>query len=690
MKKNKKGQDDIEILDFETDETSSIEDVEIEEKDNIFVKIKDKWLSLNSRSRTIIIVVSVVVILAIISLILFFVMNKKDTSNKKKQVIVAKDNYRYEDGVLYFVVNHKDIGSYTCKNKDKNLCYVAFETNDDEFDETNYTDQEPVRSKIIKNKYVFIYDNAKKNQEKVILYDIKKQKDIATYKSIKTYDLNEDNLVFIKDKDDKYGLIKFSANNMKTRIDFDYDYLGVITEDKSSDEQKIVAELDHGSFLIDYNGEKLTKTFNGAIKNYNANYVKTKDATKKYSLFNYEGEKKDEDLNYIDLLDNYYIAVDSENKIKVYDYDKTKFNEEGIVLYNNDYVKEIDEDNDAKYAYTYSLENSNLVIHVNNDGKDEVTTINLFEGLASKNYKYINYFNGSIYFYSDEEKTNLINSYKCNNKNNITSADAKLETCTIASDTNEDNDDTNNIAQPASIIPIYNNRYVFIKDKDIVNLVDLVDEKVMGTYAAVNSYSDATKTDYYIENTDNKYIFARNKAGKYGLLKLSGNTIVSQYNFEYERLQKLGNGILAFKDGKSYILDFNGNKVTADYAGLIRNYTDKYVKVLSDNKYYVYDYKGQLVFEDGYKYVELYDGYVGLVDDSNKLSVNDYEGNLLINSILKLSSTTYYKPKEGYVVAFAMRKDGEKLIITCATSQDTKVGNAKDFIYNLTTREKVN
>lgn len=689
MAKNKKGKEEIEILDLDMEDNNTVKNNYTEKKENIFNRLKENWLELSKKQKTIIIIVAVLVLLAIISIILYIILNKDNNSDNKKQVIVATDNYRYEDGVLYFVVNNKDIGSYECQNKDKNLCYVAYETNDDEFDETIYTDQEPLRSKIIKNKYVFIYDNPKKNQENIILYDIKKQKNIDTYKTIKTYDLSEDNLVFIKNKDDQYGLVKFTANNMTTRIDFAYDYLGVITEDKNSDEQKIVAELDKGSFLLDYNGEKLTKTFNGSIKNYNGNYVKTKDATKKYSLYTYEGERKDEDLNYIDLLDNYYLAIDSENKLKVYDYDKTKFIEEGITLYNTDYVKKIDKNNNAEYAYSYSLESNNLLIHVNNDGKDEVTTINLFEGLASKNYKYINYFNGSLYFYADEQKTTLINSYKCNNKNNITAADAKLEICNIASDTNEDDNDTNLIVQPASIIPIYNNRYVFIKDKDIVNLIDLVDEKVIGTYSSVNTYSDNTKTEYYIENNDSKYIFAKNKNGKYGLLKMNSSSVISQYNFEYDKLEKLNDFILAYKDGKSFILDYNGNRRTAEYNGLIRNFNDKYVKVMLDSKYYIYDYEGNLTFEDGYKYVELYDDYVGLVDDSNKLSVNDYKGNMLINSILKLSSTTYYKPKDGYAIAFAMRKDGNRLIITCATSQNTKTSDTKDFIYDLTTKEKV-
>ena len=146
---------------------------------------------------------------------------------------------------------------------------------------------------------------------------------------------------------------------------------------------------------------------------------------------------------------------------------------------------------------------------------------------------------------------------------------------------------------------------------------------------------------------------------------------------------------MAYKDQKSYLLDYNTNKVTAEFDGLIRNYNGKYVKVLKDDRYYIYDFEGNLIFEDGYKYVELYDGFVALVDDSNKLSVNDYKGNLLINTILKLSSTTYYNAKDGYAKAFSITKENNNLIITCATSQNTKIEDTKVYTFDLTTKEKV-
>ncbi len=691
MTKNNKGKEEIEVLDLEPIQQP---EKKFKEKTSLWQKIKDNWYYLSTKQKTIIIIAAVTVLIAILSTILYLVLTKDNNKTVKKEVVIAKDNYRYEDGILYFVVNNKDIGSYKCKNKDEDLCYVAYENNDDSFDTEvikKANSNNKLRSKIIANKYVFVYDNENKKGDNIILYDIKNQKDLDIYKSIKTYN-HLNNMVFALNQDDKYGVLNLEKSK-EAVIDFDYDYLGVIED--NNDNEKIVATEKGGSYLLDENGKKLTSTLVGDIKNYTDKYVKTVDATNKYTIFDYQGNKIEEGLNYVDLLDNYYLTVDNENKLKIMDYEKTKYLEDGIPLYNTDYVPIITKDKNNKetskdYAYTYSLDGTNLTITVNNNGKEEVSNINLLEGLVSKNLPFISYYNGTLYFYSDEAKTTLINSYICNNKNDIKDPNGTLETCKLAFDTNEADNETEEKITPAKIVPIYNNRYVFISDGNIINLVDLVDEKVMGSYNSIDTSSDATQEKPYNLSTKEQFIIAKNRSNKYGLLKLNESSVISVYNFEYDKLEKLHQNILATKGNKTFLLDYNGNKITFEFDGKIRDFNGERVKVLKDKKYYVYDYAGNLIFEDSYKYVDLQDDYVGLVDDANHLSVTDYDGNMLIKAILKLSSTTYYHPKDGYVKAFSMRKENNKLIITCATSQDTKVEKAKDFIYDLNTKERVN
>lgn len=693
MAKNKKGnEEELEILDLDTEEQNDFQ--EYEEKEGFFRRLKNKWDNLGTKQKSIIIVVTVVILIAIISTILYFVLTKEDKKDQKS-VIIIKDNYRYQDGTLYFLNNRKEIGSYKCKNKDEDLCYVAYEENDDSFDEPiiKKAKEEKVRSKIYQNKYVFVYDNEKETDGNIILYDIKNNKQLDAYQKIKTY-ANFDDAVFALDLEDKYGILDLSSKSKKNIVDFDYDYLGIMAKEQDSKKDIIVASEKSGNYLLDFDGKKLTKTLPGTIKDYNAKYVKTTDASNKYILYDYEGNKIDEDLNYLDLLDDYYLKVDNENKLLIAGYDKTKYLEEGLPLYNTNYVPIITQDKKGKettkeYAYTYTLADNKITFKINNEGKEEETTINLLDGLVSKNLKYINYFNGTLYFYSDEEKNTLINSYICNNKNDLKDANGTLETCKIAGDTNEDDNETNQKITPATYTPLFNNRYIFIQDGNMINLVDLTDEKVLGTYSLINTYGDATQTNPYLLTTQEQFVFAKNKNNKYGLIKINESSVSSVYGFEYDKLEKLNQNILAKKDGKTYLLDYNGNKITYDFPGQIRNYLNERIKVLADKKYYVYDFGGNLVFEDGYKYVELYSDFVGLVDDANHLTVMDYDGNRLINEVLKLSSSVYYNAQDGYVPAFTMRKENNKLIITAATSENTKKEKAKDFTYDLTTKKRI-
>ena len=689
MKKSKEETLDVEILDLDVLEK------EIEPKDGFFTKIKNGWDSLSKKQKVLIIVVSVLVILLVAGVIIYLNIDKKEEKKviKKKQVVLKEDNYRYEDGTLYFVVNDKDVGSYECKNKDKNLCYVAYLNNDDDFDQTKYEnvngEETKIRSEIINKRYAFVYDNKEEEKNDIYLYDIKKEKDIGTYKLVKTYNIAKENIVFLLDEDNKYGMLDLSSD-VKEIIPFNYDYLGIITENTNTN--VIVASENNGYYLVDFEGKKVSKVLNGAIKNYNSNYIKTKDATNKYILYDYNGTKIIDNLLYIDLLDEYYLAVNEENKLNVFGYDNMKYTEDGVQLYNNDYVKLVSKNElneESRFAYNYNLQDKMLTINVNNNGKEESTTINLMEGLKNQSLKYINYFNRVLYFYSDEAKTTLINSYRCNNANTITKEDSPLDKCFLASDTNEADNETSEVLQSASIVPVFNNRFVFIKDGDYINLVDLVSEKVIGAYLTINTYSDISLTEPYIKNTSELYIIAKNKNKKYGLLKLTDSSITSIYNFEYDRLEKLKDYILAKKDNQYYLLDYHGNRVTKEFNAPIRNYNDKYLKILNKNKYYVYDFSGNLIFEDGYKYVELYDKMVGLVDDANHLSVVDYDSNMLISEILKLSSTTYFNAKEGYVPAFTMKVKDNILTITAATSQDTKKENSRDFVYDLTTKRRV-
>jgi hypothetical protein len=66
---------------------------------------------------------------------------------------------------------------------------------------------------------------------------------------------------------------------------------------------------------------------------------------------------------------------------------------------------------------------------------------------------------GTLYFYSDLEKTDLIGTYKCENKNSVVSLESGFSNCMIAKDSNL----INNV-EVLGYIPIINENYAFIKD----------------------------------------------------------------------------------------------------------------------------------------------------------------------------------------------------------------------------------
>ena len=193
---------------------------------------KEKKPSKMDKKKIIIIISIVLVILIIAGVLLYFLVFNKDNNQDKPKdpvVVLEKDNYKYVDGKLIFIdKDKKELGGYTCENKSENLCYVANFSNEDDFDSFKrvYENGLPInnRTDIILDNYVFIYDNMKKENGDVILYDINKEKVLDTYNLVK--EVKDNNIIF--KKDNKYGLIEITDKEVKERIKNSYDYKIVI------------------------------------------------------------------------------------------------------------------------------------------------------------------------------------------------------------------------------------------------------------------------------------------------------------------------------------------------------------------------------------------------------------------------------------------------------------------------------
>lgn len=179
------------------------ENDEITEEDGILGKLIVKWKSLTKKKKILFGVGAVVVLLLVIILIIFLILkltdNVKEDGAEVEQPVdvipVVVDNFYYKEGTLYFLDdNENEIGSYECKNKDEQLCYVETNEYQDSFDVAKLVDSvgatKSQRMEIYDDNYVFVYDNSSETGTEVILYSIKENKEINKYLDVKAFDDN--------------------------------------------------------------------------------------------------------------------------------------------------------------------------------------------------------------------------------------------------------------------------------------------------------------------------------------------------------------------------------------------------------------------------------------------------------------------------------------------------------------------
>ncbi len=608
------------------------------EKKNIFKRIKDKWKKLTKKRKILIVVLSVLLLLFLSLLFYVFVI-----VDKQQMIVVEKDNFIYENGTLKLLdENQREIGIYECENKDPKLCYVAFEDTDDDFDveKTEYEDGKllKLRSKIYDNKYVFIYDNVKENADKLQLYNIKNKKIEDDYFGVKSYIIDEENYLVLRNKDKKSAFYKIEKD-LEEIIEFEYDYLGII---ENKEDKIIIAQKDKEWMLIDFDNEELSSKFEEEIKNYNEQYIVLKNSNK-YRVVEYMSVEVFNDLDYVELEDEIALVV-QKNKLNIVDYSNNQLIYEMIELDNSDYVKTIviDDKNKivkTKQSFSYEIDKNKITVIIYKDKLEDVKVFNLLEGKNNLKLNYYSYFDGKLYLYSDAKKTREIGEYTCTNENIITNNTSDLSNCYIATDTS-----TN------MTIPMFYNRFIFIYDApqgasktDIkVNLYDLRTSKILGNY--INVLSDNGSKEFKNIDEDH-YVIATNKHNKQGLLKIVTGKVTKAVDFDYDELNKINNINLKGKKDNKYVIVSNTGVEDADA------FVGNYYRVKNDKgKYEIYNIDNKRVVNKTYSfaYAELYEKYVVVVTDANRLLVYDYNGNSLFKveeDPIILSSPTEFKLK---------------------------------------------
>ena len=649
-----------EQLEEENDEENITQEEVIEtqedKKVSKFKAFKNWFGNLSKKNKILVILIPIIILLLVLGIILVIVLSKdeeeiKEEKPQEEEVVVVKDNYIYKDGILSLLNSNGDeIGTYECKNKEEKLCYVAYYSNEDSFDTEKYLYEDNsevlIRSSIFNDNYVFIFDN-KSEEGFIILYDLKNKKEINKVRLVKEVNYEDKKYAIVQNDDGLYGLYEFD-DDAKLVIDFEYDYMGYINGNKY-----LVVKKDNLGSLIDFSNKEVAKGIEGDIKDYNDNYIVTYEL-KSYKIVNLKNEYVvDGTDDFIKLYDNYYAYV-KDGELYYKDYEGNKLYEEGIELILDDYVGTKIFNEEGKkvkdiYSFVGSFNGNNLLVDIyNEDNEGTNYIIDTRDSKVSKDLKFYSYYGNKLYFYEDEEKTILIGSYECTNKNDMSKN--SLSTCNVATDTVYE-DNYNYYGSRNAMIPIINNRFVFVYDSPTlsndsnkkINLYNLVTGKILSTYRSVNTHT-ATNNGVLSHITSANYeVMAQNTSGKYGMISINLTSANGVYDFKYDYMEKLEKGI-SVKSGSEWSIIYNKDLIVGSYPGRVMNVVNNYVVVKKDNKVYLYNANGNVVVDRAFDYIAIGDKYFGGVD-SNKVYVYDLNGLIVNSDGFEINSTDYLTSK---------------------------------------------
>ena len=614
-------------------------------KFKLFSNIAAWWLGLSLIKR----ILSILLPLILIALILVLVIFKKDDKKPKakgEDVVFEADNYRYKNGTLIFLgENNKELGKYTCNNKDEKKCYVAYLSNEDNFTGTIYQNEAgeklKFRSKIINEDYVFVVDNKKGSEDSIILYSIKSKSNVDEYKLVKQVNSNK-NVVVLKDKDDKYGVLDLSDTTPKTLINFVYSYAGIVDNEMGS--KYIVLGKSDKYYVADYTEKLLSGGLNNKIVEYNDNFIVTKDSDNKYKIFNYDGKDlKDGSFLFIKLIDVYY-AVLYDNGLYVFDKDGLKYNESPIPLSSTNYNKtNVYDANNQLISSDIAFELAAEDDYVSITRGKAIDALSIKEAQANKIHPIFSYYNGILYFYKDTTKTSILGKYTCKNKN----TPGQFDHCTLAASTSFSKNDMTS-GSKTGVINLINNRYVFVRDTlstGGVYLYDLNLSKKLGPYNDVEAIDLVSDNETY-KNINGAYVIAKNNKNMFGLLRINNSSVDVALGFDYSEMEKEGDYFLVKKSNGKYSLYNNSiNEVAKDIDSKIVAYNDNYITTKSSQGYNIYKHDGTKIDDKTYSYIKLESNYyIGIA--SNNLGLYKYNNpgvNLLkVNIPIKSADGTKY------------------------------------------------
>ncbi len=240
------------------------------------------------------------------------------------------------------------------------------------------------------------------------------------------------------------------------------------------------------------------------------------------------------------------------------------------------------------------------------------------------------YADGKLNFYNS--KNELLGQYTC-----------KVAPCSYAKNFIDDSNYSIDYLQTTeSESQIYNNRYVFISDNNLVYLYDIVDAKIVGTYKNIKNYNNMLGQNYMI---------VQSLENKWGVISIEQEiTTVIKIDYDFVGLAnildesgQLSSSYFIVKENNQWAIIDNEGDLMSNYLSYdIVSYNDLVISVKSGDTYYLYDYNGKRVVNElGFNYISFLNNYINIVDKNNNLYVYDYLNAQMISEMFTLNTTDY-------------------------------------------------
>lgn len=206
-------------------------------------------------------IIIIVLLVIFIPLTIIGFLNNKEVEENPSHLLYYEDK-------IWFYKEDRLLGTYSCKVPS---CTLASTNSEDDnlYGVNIYTSDDVNQVKV--NNFALIRD-----ENKIILYNVKTNTVIAKYNSLKNYNNMLDYCAILENDSNKWGVLSYKED-ISSVIPFEYDYIGVTNkvEDTYLNTNYYVVKKDNNWFIVDNTNNEISDYFNEVIMDYSVtdNYL---------------------------------------------------------------------------------------------------------------------------------------------------------------------------------------------------------------------------------------------------------------------------------------------------------------------------------------------------------------------------------------------------------------------------------